>query len=140
MSCSLHDAARFEALGLPTAVIATDAFVRSADEQLEALNFVGYRPYLLFIPHPLASLDRAAVERKADAALADVMRSLLGGSPVPGTAPPNGSARGEPASIDDPLLAYKPVAFRPVGLSEAVGGMSAPARGEEDGDAACDDT
>lgn len=88
MSCSLHDAARFEALGLPVAVIATDAFVRPADEQLAALNFGAYRPHLVFIPHPLASLSRPEVDQKADAALADVLRSLTGAISATASAPP----------------------------------------------------
>lgn len=76
MSCSLHDAARFEALGLPTVVIATDAFTRSTRDQLDALNFADFHPYVVFAPHPLASLDEPAVHAKADLIRETVITAL----------------------------------------------------------------
>ncbi len=141
MSCSLHDAARFEALGLPVAVIATEAFVRPADEQLAALNFRAYRPHLVVIPHPLAGLTRPLVAARAAAALPDVLCALLDPASVerasmagaPGTAEPQtapavaGGARAAQPEADDPVLRYQPVYLERLdALGEAPG--SSPAR------------
>ncbi len=59
MSCGLHDVARLEAAGIPTAFLVTTAFVQSVAEQLPILGMSEYEP--VWVPHPIAALDRSAV-------------------------------------------------------------------------------
>lgn len=76
MSCSLHDVMRLEDLGVPTALLVTDAFRRSVAEQAPLLGLGGYEP--VWVQHPVAGLRRPAAQGRADAVAAEVARVLLG--------------------------------------------------------------
>ena len=80
MSCSVHDVVRLEQLGVPTAAVGTEPFVDEALEQAAALGMPGYR--MVFVPHPIQLLDRAAVRALADAALPAIEARLT--TPAPG--------------------------------------------------------
>ncbi len=80
MSCGLHDVARLEAAGVPTAFLVTTAFVESVAEQLPVLGMAGYQP--VWVPHPVAARDRAALMPIAVRA-AEGVAAVLSGAPPP---------------------------------------------------------
>jgi hypothetical protein len=67
-ACSLRDAIAFETLGVPAAVVITDAFVGHVAHFAELLGLPGYPA--LVVPHPVSSKPRAHLERLA-AGIAD---------------------------------------------------------------------
>jgi len=76
VSCSLHDVMRLEELGVPTALLVTDAFRRSVAEQAPLLGLGGYDP--VWVQHPVAGLRQAAAQARADAVAPAVACVLLG--------------------------------------------------------------
>lgn len=79
MSCGLHDVARLEAAGIPTAFLVTTAFVESVAEQLPILGMAGYQP--VWVPHPIAALDPASLAPIAARAAEGVAAVLSGARP-----------------------------------------------------------
>lgn len=66
MSCSVHDAVRLEARGIPTAVVGTEPFL---DEALEQSRFLGMPNYpLVLVAHPVQLLTAAGLRTLADEA------------------------------------------------------------------------
>ena len=74
MSCSVHDAVRFERRGIPTAVVGTEPFVDEALEQARVLGMPDYR--MVLIPHPVQILPTEELHARADAAAEQVVARL----------------------------------------------------------------
>jgi len=70
------DAINFEKQGIPAVAVVTEPFVPTAKAMAE-LNGMPDYPFVV-VPHPFGSLDEATVRARADAALADIERLLLG--------------------------------------------------------------
>jgi hypothetical protein len=75
VSCSLHDVARLEEAGVPTAAVGTEPFVDEALEMVGALGLEGYR--MVFVPHPVQLLDPAGLHALADAAYPAIRARLI---------------------------------------------------------------
>lgn len=75
MSCSLHDVARLEEAGLPTAAVGTEPFVDEALEMAAVLGLEGYR--MVLVPHPVQLLDEAGVHALADTAYPAIRARLV---------------------------------------------------------------
>ena len=69
------DAIAFEQRGIPAAVVITEPFVPTADAMARLAGMPGY-PYAV-VPHPIGSLDAAAVAARADAIAARIESLLL---------------------------------------------------------------
>jgi hypothetical protein len=76
VSCSVHDVARLEALGVPAVAIGTEPFRAEALEQAEALGLA--RSPLLEVPHPIQPIPIADVVALADDVLDEVVARLTG--------------------------------------------------------------
>jgi hypothetical protein len=64
VSCSVHDAVRLEARGIPTAVVGTEPFL---DEALEQSRFLGMPNYpLVLVAHPIQLLTAEELDALAD--------------------------------------------------------------------------
>ena len=74
MSCSVHDVVRLEKMGIPTAAVATDAFLDEAIEQARLLAMPDYR--MIWLPHPVAIVDEEGIRRLAREAAARIMERL----------------------------------------------------------------
>ena len=74
MSCSVHDAARLEARGIPTAVVGTEPFLDEALEQSRLLGMPNY-PVAL-VAHPVQLLTEDELLALADAAFPRVEELL----------------------------------------------------------------
>ena len=74
MSCSVHDAARLEARGIPTAVVGTEPFLDEALEQSRLLGMPNY-PVAL-VAHPVQLLTEDELLALADAAFPRVEQLL----------------------------------------------------------------
>ncbi len=72
----MHDAASLEELGVPTAVVITEAFVREAQVQRDALGIAALKPVV--ITHPLSTLSDEEIAARAKEALPQITKSLLG--------------------------------------------------------------
>ena len=70
------DAINFEKQGIPAVAVVTEPFVPTA-KAMAALNGMPDYPFVV-VPHPFGSVDEATVRVRADAALADIERLLLG--------------------------------------------------------------
>ena len=73
----MHDGVHIEQLGVPTAVIVTEVFLREARVQRDALGMEGIEPAV--IPHPLSTLSDDEIAARAAAAAPQVKRILTGG-------------------------------------------------------------
>jgi len=69
------DAINFEKQGIPAVAVITEPFVPTANAVAELNGMAGY-PFVT-VPHPFGSLDEAAVQARADAAIARIERLLL---------------------------------------------------------------
>jgi hypothetical protein len=74
VSCSVHDAARLEARGIPTAVVGTEPFLDEALEQSRLLGMPNY-PVAL-VAHPVQLLTEDELEALADGVFPRVERLL----------------------------------------------------------------
>lgn len=75
MSCSVHDAVRLEARGIPTAVVGTEPFL---DEALEQSRMLGMHNYpLVLVAHPVQLLTDWELEALADQAFARIEELLV---------------------------------------------------------------
>jgi hypothetical protein len=64
VSCSVHDAVRLEARGVPTAVVGTEPFLDEALEQSRLLGMPNYP--LVLVAHPVQLLTDADLTALAD--------------------------------------------------------------------------
>ncbi len=71
----MHDGITLEKLGIPTAVICTAPFVSSA-KAMSALGGIPEFPFVV-VPHPLGSLDKASLRKRAIMAAPEVMKILM---------------------------------------------------------------
>lgn len=72
----MHDGIELERLGIPTAVICTDEFVASARAQAAICGNPGY-PFAV-VPHPVGSLTRDELAKRAAEAVPQVIAILTG--------------------------------------------------------------
>ena len=72
----MHDGISLESLGVPTAVIVTQTFLREARVQRAALGMTGLVPVV--IDHPLSSLTEEEIRGRAAQALAQVVKVWQG--------------------------------------------------------------
>jgi hypothetical protein len=72
----LHNATELEKLGIPTAVLCTEPFARTAESMAKRRGFPGYR-YVL-VEHPLSSARPEGIRTRAEKALPEVLEILLG--------------------------------------------------------------
>ena len=70
------DAINFEKQGIPAVAVVTEPFIKTAKAVAELNGMPGY-PFVI-VPHPFGSLDEAQVHARADAAVAEIERLLLG--------------------------------------------------------------
>ena len=81
----MHDTARLEQRGVPTAVIVTAAFVEEAEVQRAALGADDLEPVV--ITHPLSTLSEEEIADRAKEAAPQLERVLTGRSEPAGAAP-----------------------------------------------------
>jgi hypothetical protein len=72
----LHNATELEKLGVPTAVLCTEPFARTAESMAKRRGFPNYR-YIL-VEHPLSSARPEAIRQRAEKALPEVLSIILG--------------------------------------------------------------
>jgi len=75
----LHNATELEKLGIPTAVLCTEPFARTAESMARRRGFANYR-YIL-IEHPLSSARPEGIRARAEKALPEVIAILTGHAP-----------------------------------------------------------
>mmetsp|Transcript_33709 Transcript_33709/g.91250 ORF Transcript_33709/g.91250 Transcript_33709/m.91250 type:complete len:93 (+) Transcript_33709:589-867(+) len=71
----MHDAAHFEAQGIPAVAVVSSEFKAQAAYQARMLGLDELRAE--FIPHPISDCTAEEMEHKAEVALANVLRSLV---------------------------------------------------------------
>ena len=81
----MHDTARLEQRGVPTAVIVTAAFVEEAEVQRAALGADDLEPVV--ITHPLSTLSEEEIEDRAQEAASQLERVLTSRPAPPPSAP-----------------------------------------------------
>ena len=74
MSCSVHDVIRLEKMGIPTAAVATDAFLDEAIDQARLLAMPDYP--MIWLPHPVAIVDEDGIRRLAREAAERIVKRL----------------------------------------------------------------
>lgn len=74
MSCSVHDVIRLEKMGIPTAAVATDAFLDEAVDQARLLAMPDYP--MVWLPHPVAIVDEDGIRRLAREAASAIVKRL----------------------------------------------------------------
>jgi len=74
VSCSVHDAVRLEARGIPTAVVGTEPFLDEALEQSRLLGMPNYP--LVLVAHPVQLLTDAELRTLADDAFPRIEKLL----------------------------------------------------------------
>jgi hypothetical protein len=74
VSCSVHDVVRLEKMGIPTAAVATDAFLDEAADQARLLAMPDYP--MIWLPHPVAIVDEEGIRRLAREAAARIVERL----------------------------------------------------------------
>lgn len=74
MSCSVHDVIRLEKMGIPTAAVATDAFLDEAVDQARLLAMPDYP--MIWLPHPVAIVDEDGIRRLAREAASAIVKRL----------------------------------------------------------------
>jgi hypothetical protein len=71
----VHDASRWEEVGIPTVVVATTPFRATVEATADLIGFAGLR--VVYAPHPVSRLDEPGFDRLADE-LFDEVAGLLG--------------------------------------------------------------
>lgn len=74
MSCSVHDVIRLEKMGIPTAAVATDAFLDEAIDQARLLAMPDYP--MTWLPHPVAIVDEDGIRRLARETASAIVKRL----------------------------------------------------------------
>ena len=82
MARSLRDAVELEDRGVRTVVVHTQAFHSAAEQHIVSLGRPDYSGSV-YLQHPVAALDPAAIESRVDAVMPDVVAALQGFSPSP---------------------------------------------------------
>jgi hypothetical protein len=72
----LHNATELEKLGVPTAVLCTEPFSKTAESMAKRRGFPNYR-YVL-VEHPLSSARPEGIRARAERALPEVVSIVLG--------------------------------------------------------------
>jgi hypothetical protein len=72
----LHNATQLEKLGIPTVVLCTQPFAKTAESMATRRGFPGYR-YIL-VEHPLSSARPEGIRQRAEKALPEVLGILMG--------------------------------------------------------------
>ena len=72
----MHNATQLEKLGVPTVVLCTEPFARTAESMAKRRGFPKYR-YIL-VEHPLSSARPEGIRQRAEKALPEVLSILLG--------------------------------------------------------------
>jgi hypothetical protein len=75
----LHNATELEKLGIPTVVLCTDPFAKTAESMARRRGFPSYR-YVL-VEHPLSSARPEGIRARAERALPQVISILVGHEP-----------------------------------------------------------
>jgi hypothetical protein len=75
----LHNATELEKLGIPTVVLCTDPFAKTAESMAKRRGFPNYR-YVL-VEHPLSSARPEGIRARAERALPQVISILVGHEP-----------------------------------------------------------
>jgi hypothetical protein len=70
----VHDIVNLESLGIPAVFVASSEFIDGADAQAKSL---GADPARVFVPHPIQDRTDEEVRALADAAVDDLLRSLI---------------------------------------------------------------
>ena len=65
-----------EAVGMPTAAVATDPFLDEALEQARLLGMPDYR--MVLVPHPVQLLELSELQALADGAFDEIVARLIG--------------------------------------------------------------
>ena len=71
----MHDAARFEGAGLPSAVIATDPFLPTVEATVDVIGMRGVR--VVYAPHPISRLDGDGFRVLADRLAGEIAELLV---------------------------------------------------------------
>ena len=72
----MHDTVELEKLGIPTALVITDAFMNEAEVLRAGLGMEALAP--VTIGHPLSTLSDKEIEAKARAVVEPIKHRLLG--------------------------------------------------------------
>ena len=72
----MHNATQLEKLGIPTVVLCTTPFAKTAESMATRRGFRSYR-YIL-VEHPLSSARPEGIRQRAEKALPDVLSILMG--------------------------------------------------------------
>ena len=72
----MHNATELEKLGIPTAVLCTKPFAKTAESMAKRRGFPNYR--FVLVEHPLSSARPDGIKQRAVAALPEVISILLG--------------------------------------------------------------
>ena len=79
MARSLRDAVELEDRGVRTVVVHTQAFRSAAEQHIVSLGRPDYTGSV-YLQHPVAALDTAAIQARVDAAAPEIVAALLGHS------------------------------------------------------------
>ena len=79
MARSLRDAVELEDRGVRTVVVHTKAFRSAAEQHIVSLGRPDYAGSV-YLQHPVAALDTAAIQARVDAAAPEIVAALLGHS------------------------------------------------------------
>lgn len=77
MARSLRDAVTLENRGVRTVVVHTQAFCSAAAQHIVSLGRPDYRGSV-YLQHPVAALDAAAIGQRVDAVMPDIVAALVG--------------------------------------------------------------
>ncbi len=72
----MHNATELEKLGIPTVVLCTEPFAKTAESMAKRRGFPNYR-YVL-VEHPLSSARPEGIQQRAQKAFPEVVSILLG--------------------------------------------------------------
>lgn len=77
MARSLRDAVELEDRGVRTVVVHTQAFCSAAEQHIVSLGRPDYTGSV-YLQHPVAALDPAAIESRVDMVVPDIVAALQG--------------------------------------------------------------
>ena len=77
MARSLRDAVELEDRGVRTVVVHTQAFHSAAEQHVVSLGRPDYAGSV-YLQHPVAALDSAAIEQRVDAVMPEIVAALQG--------------------------------------------------------------
>ena len=70
----MHDVVRLEKMGIPTAAVATDAFLDEAVDQARLLAMPDYP--MVWLPHPVTIVDEDGIRRLARGVARQIVERL----------------------------------------------------------------